>query len=41
MLIYSMGSISGFCTTWGGGAAGVGAIYIVGIGGVADVDIYN
>ena len=41
MLIYSMGSISGFCTTWGGGAAGVGAIYIVGIGGVADVDICN
>jgi hypothetical protein len=39
MLIYYTGSIVGICTRLGGGAAGVGAIYIVGIGGVADADI--
>jgi hypothetical protein len=39
MLIYSTGSISGSYITLAGGAVGVGAIYIIGIGGVADADI--
>jgi hypothetical protein len=39
ILIYSMGSISGFCTTWGDGAAGVGVFCTIGSGVVTDADI--